>query len=98
MIEDVVDGLELDVGEDRQVGLPTRYEPMLDTAEEVVFDQFGIAVRAGNHCAQPLAQVLGLRASARASFYLYNTEAEVMRLVEGVAEVRERFAALGGGP
>jgi len=60
-------------------------------------DQFGIAVRAGNHCAQPLAQVLGLRASARASFYLYNTEAEVMRLVEGVAEVRERFAALGGG-
>lgn len=59
-------------------------------------DQFGIAVRAGNHCAQPLAQYLDLRASARASFYLYNTEAEVERLAEGVAEVQRRFAQLGG--
>lgn len=60
-------------------------------------DQLGVAVRAGNHCAQPLAQELGLRASARASFYLYNTEEEVDRLVAGVAHVQERFAALGGG-
>ncbi len=60
-------------------------------------DQLGVAVRAGNHCAQPLAHELGVRASARASFYLYNTDAEVDRLVEGVAEVQERFAALGGG-
>ena len=59
-------------------------------------DQFGIAVRAGHHCAQPLAQYLDLRASARASFYLYNTEAEVERLAEGVAEVQRRFAQLGG--
>lgn len=61
-------------------------------------DQLGIAVRAGNHCAQPLAQELGLRASARASFYLYNTEAEVDRLVEGVEHVQQRFADLGGLP
>lgn len=60
-------------------------------------DQLGVAVRAGNHCAQPLAQYLGVRASARASFYLYNTANEVDRLVEGVAYVIERFAGLGGG-
>lgn len=61
-------------------------------------DQLGIAVRAGNHCAQPLAKVLGLNASARASFYLYNTEAEVDRLVEGVAQVQRLFGSMGGAP
>lgn len=60
-------------------------------------DLMGIAVRAGNHCAQPLAQELGLRASARASFYLYNTEAEVDALVAGVAEVQRRFGAAPAG-
>lgn len=58
-------------------------------------DQLGIAVRAGNHCAQPLAHELGLRASARASFYLYNTEEEVDRLVAGVKHVQQHFAAVG---
>ena len=41
----------------------------------------GIAIRAGHHCAQPLMKILGEAATARASFYLYNTEGEVERLI-----------------
>lgn len=59
-----------------------------------MLDLEGIAVRAGNHCAQPLAAALGVRATARASFYLYNTFEEVDRLASAVAAVRDRF----GGP
>ena len=50
-----------------------------------------IAVRAGHHCAQPLHQKLGVPATTRASFYLYNTEEDVDRLVEAVAEARRFF-------
>ena len=45
-------------------------------------DQKGIALRGGHHCNQPLIRKLGLRATARASFYLYNTESELDRLIE----------------
>ena len=45
-------------------------------------DQFGICVRAGHHCAQPLAKKLGIEASVRVSFYCYNTQEEVVRLLE----------------
>jgi cysteine desulfurase / selenocysteine lyase len=50
----------------------------------------GIALRGGHHCTQPLMRKLGLASSARASFYFYNTPAEVDRLVETVAQI-ERF-------
>jgi len=49
-----------------------------------ILDQKGIAVRAGHHCAGPLMEHLGVAATARASFGLYNTEAEVDKLVEGL--------------
>jgi cysteine desulfurase / selenocysteine lyase len=49
-----------------------------------VLDQKGIAVRAGTHCAMPLMERLGITASARASFAVYNTKDEVDRLVEGL--------------
>jgi len=52
-----------------------------------LLDAEGVAVRAGHHCAQPLHEQLGLQATTRASFYLYNTAAEVDRLVDGLAEV-----------
>jgi len=51
-------------------------------------DLQGIAVRAGHHCAMPLHEHLGLTASTRASFYLYNTPAEVSRLATGLREAR----------
>lgn len=57
-----------------------------------ILDRYGIAIRAGHHCAQPLMRRLGLAATARASFALYNTVEEVDALVEGVVKVLEVFA------
>jgi len=54
-------------------------------------DQEGIAVRGGHHCAMPLMRRLGVPGTARASFYLYNTEAEIEALVAGLAHVRRLF-------
>lgn len=56
-----------------------------------VLDWEGIAIRAGFHCAQPLHERLGLKATARASFYLYNTREEVDRLVEGIQKAQGLF-------
>jgi cysteine desulfurase/selenocysteine lyase len=52
-----------------------------------ILDAEGIAVRAGHHCAQLVMQHFGIAATARASFYLYNTKADVDRLIEGLAAV-----------
>jgi cysteine desulfurase/selenocysteine lyase len=57
-----------------------------------ILDAEGIAIRAGHHCAQPLMRRLDLSATARASFYLYSTRADVDRLVEGLERAREIFA------
>ncbi|MFN2113213.1 MAG: cysteine desulfurase [Anaerolineales bacterium] len=57
-----------------------------------VLDSVGIAVRAGHHCAQPLHTRYDLPATSRASFYLYNTEDEVDRLVEGIDKAKAIFA------
>lgn len=56
-----------------------------------ILDQRGIAVRAGTHCAMPLMQHYGLAASARASFAMYNTRAEVDALVDGLNFCHELF-------
>ena len=57
-----------------------------------VLDKKGVAVRAGQHCAGPLMQHFGLTATCRASFGLYNTEAEVDALVEALELCHELFA------
>lgn len=57
-------------------------------------DQEGIAVRAGQHCCQPLMRALGAQGSVRASFYLYTTRAEVDAFVAAVAQARDFFGAL----
>ena len=62
---------------------------------QVLNDQFGVAVRAGHHCTQPLHELLGITASTRASFYLYNQPEEVDRLVEGILKVQQMFAPKG---
>lgn len=54
-------------------------------------DMEGVAVRAGHHCAQPLMTYLGLVATARASFYLYNTQQDADRLLVALAETKEFF-------
>ena len=60
-----------------------------------LLDEQGIAVRAGHHCTQPLHDRLGIAASTRASFYLYNTPAEVDLLVATVRQIRDRFRPQG---
>jgi len=57
-----------------------------------ILNDHGVAIRAGDHCTQPLHDKLGVSASVRASFYVYNTVDELDRLEEGLQEVRELFA------
>lgn len=56
-----------------------------------ILDAEGIAIRAGHHCAQLVMKRFGISATARASFYLYNTREDVDRLVEGLQAVRGIF-------
>lgn len=57
-----------------------------------VLDEEGVCVRAGHHCAKPLMAVLGVPATTRASFYLYNDEADVDALVSALARAEQFFA------
>jgi cysteine desulfurase / selenocysteine lyase len=56
-----------------------------------LLDDAGVAIRSGHHCCQPLMRRLGVPATARASFYLYNTEEEVDALVGALEHAREFF-------
>ena len=56
-----------------------------------ILDSRGIAIRAGHHCAQLVMQHFGISATARASFYLYNSTDDVDRLIEGLASVKKIF-------
>ena len=56
-------------------------------------DQRGVALRGGHHCNQPLMKKLGVESTTRASFYFYNTEAEVDRFVEVLQEIQKFFAS-----
>jgi cysteine desulfurase / selenocysteine lyase len=58
-----------------------------------VLDELGIAVRTGHHCAWPLHRALGVQASSRATFYVYNTHAEVDALAEGIRYAQRFFGA-----
>ena len=53
-----------------------------------ILDSYGVAIRAGHHCAQPLMRYLGQNATCRASFYLYNTHEDIDRFVEALKKVR----------
>ncbi len=55
-------------------------------------DQYGLALRGGHHCTQPLLRKLGIPASCRASFYFYNTPAEVERMAEILRKIQTFFA------
>jgi cysteine desulfurase / selenocysteine lyase len=57
-----------------------------------VLDQAGVCVRAGHHCAKPLMRRMGVNATARASFYLYNDESDVDALADAIAEAGTLFA------
>ena len=56
-----------------------------------IADRYGVALRGGHHCTQPLMKKLGVPSTARASFYFYNTKAEVDRFIEVVQEIQKFF-------
>ena len=56
-----------------------------------ILDNYGVCVRSGNHCAQPLMRYLGIDSTCRASFYLYNTKEDVDKLVEALKNAYEMF-------
>jgi cysteine desulfurase/selenocysteine lyase len=58
-----------------------------------VADQRGVALRGGHHCNQPLMRKLGVESTARASFYFYNTTAEIDRFAEVLGEIQQFFGA-----
>jgi cysteine desulfurase / selenocysteine lyase len=57
-----------------------------------ILNRFGVCVRAGHHCAQPLMKVLGATATVRASLYIYNSKEDIDKLLRGLAEVRKVFS------
>ncbi|HTP15154.1 MAG TPA: SufS family cysteine desulfurase [Streptosporangiaceae bacterium] len=59
-----------------------------------VLDELGIAVRTGHHCAWPLHRALGAQSSTRATFYVYNTLAEVEALADGVCQAKKFFGTV----
>jgi len=63
-----------------------------------ICDSFGVAVRAGHHCAKPLMRKLDVPATTRASFYIYNTTEDVDRLVVALEETKKMFGDGGGIP
>ena len=80
-------------GEDRGGVIPFTLGRLHAHDLATFLDQEGIAVRAGHHCAQPLHRKLGLAATARASFYLYNTKEEVDRFVEALLRIEAKYRA-----
>lgn len=86
-----VDGITIYGPEERAALVTFNLDEVHPHDTATVLDAEGIAVRAGHHCAQPLMKWLDVTATARASFYLYNTEEEVDRLVEGLLRAKEYF-------
>lgn len=88
-----IDGLTLYGPRNRQVGVVTfNLGDVHPHDVATVLDAEGIAVRAGHHCCQPLMRWLEVSSTARASFYLYNTEADVDRLAQALIKTKEYFA------
>lgn len=86
-----IEGLDI-YGPKERVGLVTFNLKDVHAHDlSTILDTMGIAVRAGHHCAQPLMRWLGVSATARASFYLYNTKSDVDALADGIRKAKEYF-------
>jgi cysteine desulfurase/selenocysteine lyase len=86
-----IDGLKI-FGPKKRAGVVTfNLDDVHPHDVATVLDAEGIAVRAGHHCAQPLMKWLDVTATARASFYLYNTKEDVDALVTGLVKTKEYF-------
>ena len=92
-----IEGISLYGPEEERTGLVSFSLPDVHPHDlSQLLDEEGVAIRSGHHCAQPLMRRLGVAATARASFYLYNTEQEVDALVEALVRAREFFGAFSG--
>jgi cysteine desulfurase/selenocysteine lyase len=79
---------------DRRGGLIAFHDPQVHPHDlATILDQLGIAVRAGHHCAQPLHRELGVLATTRASFGIYNRLDEVDALADGIVAARKVFSS-----
>ena len=56
-----------------------------------LLDSYGIAIRSGNHCAQPLMRYMNINSTCRASVYLYNTREDIDKLVDGIEKIYNKF-------
>ncbi|RAP75477.1 cysteine desulfurase [Paenibacillus montanisoli] len=87
-----INGISIFGPKDNRAGLVTfNLDDVHPHDVATVLDTKGIAVRAGHHCCQPLMRYLNVSSTARASFYLYNTEEDVDRLVDGLQQTKEFF-------
>lgn len=90
---EALDGIEIYGPRRNQAGLVTfNVQGIHPHDVATVLDSEGIAVRAGHHCAQPLMRWLKQTATARASMYVYNTEEDIDRFVQGLLRTKEFFA------
>jgi cysteine desulfurase/selenocysteine lyase len=80
--------------EDRGTAISFEVEGVHPHDVSQVLDELGVAVRAGHHCAWPLHRALGVQASTRASFYLYNTREEVTALADGIRQAQRFFGTV----
>lgn len=88
-----IEGLTIYGPRNREVGLVTfNLGDVHPHDVATVLDAEGVAIRAGHHCCQPLMRWLEVSSTARASFYLYNTEEDVDRLVGALIRTKEYFA------
>ncbi|MFE0555572.1 MULTISPECIES: cysteine desulfurase [Paenibacillus] len=87
-----IEGISIYGPRERKVGLVTfNLGDVHPHDVATVLDAQGIAIRAGHHCCQPLMRWLKVSSTARASFYLYNTEEDVDRLVSALIQTKEYF-------
>lgn len=89
----MIDGITIYGPEEDRIGLVTfNLDDIHPHDVATVLDAKGIAIRAGHHCCQPLMRWLEVSATARASFYLYNTEEDIDQLVSALLETKEYFS------
>ena len=87
-----IDGLTLYGPQDRHTGvLAFNLAGIHPHDAATALDLEGVAIRAGHHCAQPLMDYLGVNATLRASFYLYNDQKDVDRLIDAIKATKEFF-------
>jgi cysteine desulfurase/selenocysteine lyase len=87
-----IEGLQMYGPKENRVGLITfNLDDVHPHDVATVLDSKGIAIRAGHHCCQPLMRWLNVSATARASFYLYNTESDIDHLTDALIQTKEFF-------